>query len=197
MQVFVQWPNSKTECLWLKHDALVSDLCRIIGHDVEYNSRILNPKLKLKEKFVQVKGRLLGGKGGFGSMLRAQGGRMSSEKSTNVDACRDLNGQRIRAIKQANLLIQMENKKQKPKKKVLVTSEQVAASEITKAVSDLSTGSKAKESLSESQIILKNSRQKRKHDEEYSMENNKFKEEIRKATQSAFKKIKINSLTGN
>ena len=45
--------------------------------------------------------RLLGGKGGFGSMLRAQGGKMASQKTTNFEACRDLNGRRLRTIKEA------------------------------------------------------------------------------------------------
>ncbi|KAF8604903.1 hypothetical protein BDV93DRAFT_532677 [Ceratobasidium sp. AG-I] len=38
---------------------------------------------------------LLGGKGGFGSQLRAAGGRMSSQKASNNDSCRDLNGRRL------------------------------------------------------------------------------------------------------
>ena len=45
--------------------------------------------------------RLLGGKGGFGSMLRAQGGRMSSQKTTNFEACRDLNGRRLKTVNEA------------------------------------------------------------------------------------------------
>lgn len=45
--------------------------------------------------------RVLGGKGGFGSQLRAAGGRMSAGKSTNVDSCRDLNGRRLGSIKEA------------------------------------------------------------------------------------------------
>ncbi|KAK1922416.1 telomere stability and silencing-domain-containing protein [Papiliotrema laurentii] len=45
--------------------------------------------------------RLLGGKGGFGSQLRAAGGRMSSGKNTNIDACRDLSGRRLSTIKEA------------------------------------------------------------------------------------------------
>ncbi|ORY03529.1 hypothetical protein K493DRAFT_297416 [Basidiobolus meristosporus CBS 931.73] len=44
---------------------------------------------------------LAGGKGGFGSMLRAQGGRMSSKKTTNYDSCRDLSGTRLKTIKAA------------------------------------------------------------------------------------------------
>ena len=45
--------------------------------------------------------RLLGGKGGFGSQLRAAGGRMSSQKTNNNDSCRDLTGRRLSTIKEA------------------------------------------------------------------------------------------------
>ena len=45
--------------------------------------------------------RIRGGKGGFGSQLRAAGGRMSTGKATNVDACRDLSGRRLSTIKEA------------------------------------------------------------------------------------------------
>lgn len=45
--------------------------------------------------------RMLGGKGGFGSQLRAAGGRMSSQKTSNNDSCRDLSGRRLSTIKEA------------------------------------------------------------------------------------------------
>jgi len=45
--------------------------------------------------------RVLGGKGGFGSQLRAAGGRMSSQKTGNNDSCRDLNGRRLSTLKEA------------------------------------------------------------------------------------------------
>jgi hypothetical protein len=45
--------------------------------------------------------RQCGGKGGFGSMLRAQGGRMNAQKTTNFEACRDLQGRRIRTVNEA------------------------------------------------------------------------------------------------
>jgi len=48
--------------------------------------------------------RLPGGKGGFGSQLRAAGGRMSSQKTSNNDSCRDLNGRRLSTIKEAKKL---------------------------------------------------------------------------------------------
>lgn len=51
--------------------------------------------------FLELTGRLMGGKGGFGSMLRAQGGRMNAQKTTNFEACRDLQGRRIRTVNEA------------------------------------------------------------------------------------------------
>lgn len=45
--------------------------------------------------------RLKGGKGGFGSQLRAAGGRMSSQKTSNNDSCRDLSGRRLSTVKEA------------------------------------------------------------------------------------------------
>ncbi|PKI85551.1 hypothetical protein MVES1_000080 [Malassezia vespertilionis] len=54
---------------------------------------------------LEVRVRLLGGKGGFGNMLRAQGGRMSARrKDGNTDACRDLQGRRIRTVNEAQAL---------------------------------------------------------------------------------------------
>lgn len=49
--------------------------------------------------------RLCGGKGGFGSQLRAAGGRMSSQKTNNNDSCRDLNGRRLSTIKEAKAYV--------------------------------------------------------------------------------------------
>ncbi|KAH9467315.1 hypothetical protein H4Q26_016574 [Puccinia striiformis f. sp. tritici PST-130] len=48
--------------------------------------------------------KILGGKGGFGSQLRAAGGRMSSQKTQNNDSCRDLSGRRLSTIKEAQKL---------------------------------------------------------------------------------------------
>lgn len=60
---------------------------------------------KCSENVFQVKLRLLGGKGGFGSQLRAQGNKMSSKKRAgNYESCRTLNGQRIRVQKQTKLI---------------------------------------------------------------------------------------------
>ncbi|BGP20643.1 hypothetical protein JCM10213_007179 [Rhodosporidiobolus nylandii] len=48
--------------------------------------------------------RLPGGKGGFASQLRAQGGRMSSNKAQNTDSCRGLDGRRLSTMKEAQKL---------------------------------------------------------------------------------------------
>lgn len=54
---------------------------------------------------VDVRLRLPGGKGGFGSQLRAQGNRMSSKKRAgNYEACRDLSGRRLRTVKEAQII---------------------------------------------------------------------------------------------
>ncbi|KAF8838589.1 hypothetical protein BDN67DRAFT_70675 [Paxillus ammoniavirescens] len=60
--------------------------------------------------------RLRGGKGGFGSQLRAAGGRMSSQKTNNNDSCRDLSGRRLSTIKTAKRLVDyMENEEERKK----------------------------------------------------------------------------------
>ena len=58
---------------------------------------------KLETVFLRLGVKLRGGKGGFAAQLRAQGGRMSSNKNkeSNNDSCRDLNGRRLRTVKEA------------------------------------------------------------------------------------------------
>ncbi|KAJ2770369.1 hypothetical protein IWQ56_002191 [Coemansia nantahalensis] len=51
--------------------------------------------------WLAVRGRVLGGKGGFGSTLRSQGSRMAKSKPGDVDDCRDLYGRRLRTLKEA------------------------------------------------------------------------------------------------
>jgi len=52
---------------------------------------------------------VLGGKGGFGSMLRMIGAQI--EKTTNKEACRDLSGRRLRDINEETRLKAYVNKK--------------------------------------------------------------------------------------
>ncbi|KAJ3413290.1 Exportin-2 [Chytridiales sp. JEL 0842] len=63
--------------------------------------------------------RLRGGKGGFGSMLRAQGGRMNSKKTTNFESCRDLSGRRLKTINDAKKLADFIAKEPERKQKKL------------------------------------------------------------------------------
>ncbi|GAC99354.1 hypothetical protein PHSY_006955 [Pseudozyma hubeiensis SY62] len=54
---------------------------------------------------LQLRALLPGGKGGFGSMLRSQGGKMSAgARNSNNDSCRDLNGRRLGVLKEAKKL---------------------------------------------------------------------------------------------
>jgi len=61
---------------------------------------LLNGKILIENNaqngIIHVVPRILGGKGGFGSMLRAIGAQI--EKTTNREACRDLSGRRLRDI---------------------------------------------------------------------------------------------------
>lgn len=56
---------------------------------------------------LRLSARLRGGKGGFGSQLRAAGGRMSSQKTSNNDSCRDLNGRRLSTVKEARKSVEI------------------------------------------------------------------------------------------
>lgn len=60
--------------------------------------------------------RTLGGKGGFGSMLRAIGAQI--EKTTNREACRDLSGRRLRDINEEKRLKAWIEKQSKRKEEI-------------------------------------------------------------------------------
>lgn len=47
---------------------------------------------------VCLKGQLKGGKGGFGQMLKSLGARASNKETTNYEACRSLDGRRVRDL---------------------------------------------------------------------------------------------------
>ncbi|KAF7992451.1 hypothetical protein HCN44_001776 [Aphidius gifuensis] len=65
------------------------------GRTVEDDEQLLQGSLTILPK-------LVGGKGGFGSMLRAIGAQI--EKTTNREACRDLSGRRLRDINEEKRL---------------------------------------------------------------------------------------------
>ena len=62
---------------------------------LEHTDVVCNQNILLEPK-------LCGGKGGFGSMLRAIGAQI--EKTTNREACRDLSGRRLRDINEEKRL---------------------------------------------------------------------------------------------
>uniref|UniRef100_A0ACB8GBL9 Uncharacterized protein n=1 Tax=Sphaerodactylus townsendi TaxID=933632 RepID=A0ACB8GBL9_9SAUR len=64
---------------------------------VKCNGRCIDSEDLLQDGAVySLEPRLCGGKGGFGSMLRALGAQI--EKTTNREACRDLSGRRLRDV---------------------------------------------------------------------------------------------------
>uniref|UniRef100_A0A8C5PP68 Replication stress response regulator SDE2 n=1 Tax=Leptobrachium leishanense TaxID=445787 RepID=A0A8C5PP68_9ANUR len=64
---------------------------------VKCNGRLVDLDEELQDGLTySVEPRLCGGKGGFGSMLRALGAQI--EKTTNREACRDLSGRRLRDV---------------------------------------------------------------------------------------------------
>lgn len=66
------------------------------------NGKKINDEEILSGCTIRAIPRLLGGKGGFGSMLRAIGAQI--EKTTNREACRDLSGRRLRDINEEKRL---------------------------------------------------------------------------------------------
>ena len=100
-------------------DALVGDLdlpvsrssledCSLFGNgygrleDSQPIASLVNVQSPFHPIQLHLQPRLRGGKGGFGSQLRAAGGRMSKKgKDENNDSCRDLSGRRLSTIKEA------------------------------------------------------------------------------------------------
>jgi len=66
------------------------------------NGKLVHNESKVQDGYVHVVLKLGGGKGGFGSMLRAIGAQI--EKTTNREACRDLSGRRLRDINEEKRL---------------------------------------------------------------------------------------------
>jgi hypothetical protein len=67
-----------------------------------YNGKPVSDSTTIENGIVHAVPRLVGGKGGFGSLLRSSGKGMN--KSTNKESCRDLSGRRLRKINEENML---------------------------------------------------------------------------------------------
>ncbi|XP_026677880.1 replication stress response regulator SDE2 [Diaphorina citri] len=69
---------------------------------ITINGKRLDQQALYNHGVVRLSPKILGGKGGFGSMLRAIGAQI--EKTTNREACRDLSGRRLRDINEEKRL---------------------------------------------------------------------------------------------
>ncbi|XP_028293923.1 splicing regulator SDE2 isoform X2 [Gouania willdenowi] len=107
MEVSVNAPTLRLSCstVRLNHGSTVRDVLDRFIHQqlpvedfyVVCGGRRANAEQSLVDGAVyHLEPRLLGGKGGFGSMLRALGAQI--EKTTNREACRDLSGRRLRDV---------------------------------------------------------------------------------------------------
>ncbi|XP_015591062.1 replication stress response regulator SDE2 [Cephus cinctus] len=93
--------NPITTCEIRNHVEEITGLPRRQFYIV-HNGHILRNKNVCAFGSVVVIPKVLGGKGGFGSMLRAIGAQI--EKTTNREACRDLSGRRLRDINEEKRL---------------------------------------------------------------------------------------------
>ncbi|XP_053473346.1 splicing regulator SDE2-like [Ictalurus furcatus] len=106
MEVFVVSPFSRFIHGTVPHESTVNDLIGLfnpgegiscVDFYVKNNGRISAGDERLQAGAVyRLEPRLCGGKGGFGSMLRALGAQI--KKTTNREACRDLSGCRLRDV---------------------------------------------------------------------------------------------------
>ncbi|XP_064174800.1 splicing regulator SDE2 isoform X3 [Anguilla rostrata] len=106
MEVFVTDFSMRLCQVHLSFGASVGDLTHVLSRErgiphtdfyVKSNGRLLGEDEELQTGgWYRLEPRLCGGKGGFGSMLRALGAQI--EKTTNREACRDLSGRRLRDV---------------------------------------------------------------------------------------------------
>ncbi|KAM6946378.1 splicing regulator SDE2 [Aplochiton taeniatus] len=106
MEVFISGPSVQFSNASFFSGASVRDLVGRLSREtgiplsdfyVKNNGRLSDLDEELQDGGVyRLEPRLCGGKGGFGSMLRALGAQI--EKTTNREACRDLSGRRLRDV---------------------------------------------------------------------------------------------------
>ncbi|KAK2817639.1 hypothetical protein Q5P01_025830 [Channa striata] len=104
MEVFVSCPSFRFSTASFPNDSIVRDVLSRFVQEQGVSSFyvITNGRISALEDPLQhgavyhLEPRLCGGKGGFGSMLRALGAQI--EKTTNREACRDLSGRRLRDV---------------------------------------------------------------------------------------------------
>lgn len=101
--VFVKVPNESIFTLIVEHEDSEFFVQKFIETRIPRNLFWLDRK---SDDFISVRLRLMGGKGGFGSNLRAQGSKMSSKRRRlGTDSYRDLStGEHLRTLNQNTLI---------------------------------------------------------------------------------------------
>ncbi|KAK8482987.1 hypothetical protein V6N13_022013 [Hibiscus sabdariffa] len=95
----LQFPTLQTQVCHVKHRIqeithIPINLQRLIcGHQLNDDSVISQSNTTLSLSL-----RLLGGKGGFGSLLRGAATKAGQKKTSNFEACRDMSGRRLRHV---------------------------------------------------------------------------------------------------
>ncbi|KAJ2544806.1 hypothetical protein EV175_005862 [Coemansia sp. RSA 1933] len=109
---FSVWDSQPLEDLTTQADALFSNaisqnLMYVTGQHGLTATEALADAADRGASLVRLclRGRISGGKGGFGSMLRSQGSKMSSNKPESYDDCRDLYGRRLKTLKEAKSIV--------------------------------------------------------------------------------------------
>lgn len=99
--VFTSYNPSTVSQIWTQIEQTNLRICKENFY-ITYNGRLASDTDILCNGSATIKPRFFGGKGGFGSMLRAIGAQI--EKTTNREACRDLSGRRLRDINEEKRL---------------------------------------------------------------------------------------------
>jgi len=109
MQLLITTSGGKTLCLVFEEKVQVSklkskieDVSGIPADEQRLSTgcrNLSNSQVIEESCILHLNLRLTGGKGGFGALLRGAGAKAGQKKITNFDDCRDLNGNRIRHIK--------------------------------------------------------------------------------------------------
>ncbi|KAJ8692814.1 hypothetical protein PTI98_010092 [Pleurotus ostreatus] len=128
--------------------------------------------------------RVLGGKGGFGSQLRAAGGRMSSQKTSNNDSCRDLNGRRLSTLKEAKKLAEyLENEPARKRAQADAQKAKLEALERKLGIQpgDAASGSGSGSSASNTDVVALAGKKHRFEDTEYLEESKELVDNVKSA----------------
>lgn len=98
--LFLDFPFDSISVFDLKSSIQSIDGIPIDEQRVKYSSKQLNDSFLLSSNhsgFLEISLRLIGGKGGFGALLKGGSTGVSAKKTTNKGACRDLTtGRRLR-----------------------------------------------------------------------------------------------------